>query len=124
MIPNCSSIYVWCKNNIKKDVYYKSDNPNEPESLLDHFENEFKSYSKIKYGFKNYIFGLPRFKIKDRRMSPMHVGAVKTNKETFLKIPIFKTNPYHPNVKVNWNDLDNFLQEIGAEKIWPEVIKQ
>jgi len=122
LIPNCASIYVWYKNNVK-DIYYKSDNLNEPESLLDNFEKEFKSYSKIKYGFKNYIFGLPRSKIKDRRMSPMQVGVVKTGKETFLKIIIFKTNPYHPKVKVNWKDLDKFLEYIKAEKIWPGVIK-
>jgi len=118
LTPNCFSVYIWSKNNVK-DIYYKSDNPYRPESLLDHFENELKSYSGIKYGFRNYIFGLPRSKIKDRRISPMHVGVVKTRRETFLKIIVFKTDPYHPSIKVNWNDLDKFLQDIKAEKIWP-----
>ncbi len=125
LIPNCAGIYVWYKNNGVKDIYYKSDEPSRPESLLDHFENKFKSYSNINYGFENYIFGLPRAnKRKYRRISPMHVGVVKTNNETFLKIIIFKTDPYHPKVKVNWSDLDKFLEDIEAEKIWPEVFKK
>ncbi|MCW3129344.1 MAG: type III-B CRISPR module RAMP protein Cmr1 [Methanophagales archaeon] len=118
LTPECARVYL-LKNSYKK-IYYESNGFSSPRSLMDDFENVFKK-SKVPSGYRNFIFGLPRGNVIKRRMSPMHVGAIKTDTGAFLKIVVLRTNEFYPNFngRVSWNVIDTFLKnELGATKIW------
>ena len=122
---NCFRIYLWNSRANLSDVYYKSDNLYDNDTnlnLLDEFEKEFKNKIKNKkkhisrHGYKDFIFGMAN----PRRSSPLKVGVVRLDGKYYLRLSVFKTEPYHPRRQnVDWNHLFGFLQNIRARQVYP-----
>jgi CRISPR-associated protein Cmr1 len=124
LTQKCAHVYLWEKD--ANGIYYKSNNFSSPQSLMDKFENVFKNPENSRLGYEDPVFGLPKGDPQKRRISPMHVGAIKTKEgDTFLKIVVFRTSEFHPEpeIKVNWDVIYTFLEkELRAKKNW-KVLK-
>ncbi|MDI3475085.1 MAG: CRISPR-associated protein Cmr1 [Thermococcaceae archaeon] len=114
---NCSSVWLWEPTESLEDIYYSADENN----LLDKFENKFKGWGGCPFGYKNYVFGLPKSSKKSRRASPMKVGVVVLDGKYWVRISVFKTSKFtqDSSVRVDWNCLYKFLRDIGATRVWP-----
>ncbi len=121
----CFYYFLWKSSNNIDGIYYKANNLEEDGNLtiLDEFEKNFKDVSMhgSKYGYMDFIFGLPRKGRKDRRASTMKVGVLKINGSYRLRISVFKTSVFKPDIGIrNWDCIFKFLDKINAEKIYPK----
>ncbi|NJE10072.1 type III-B CRISPR module RAMP protein Cmr1 [Thermococcus sp. MAR1] len=125
MSKECFSVWLWGECSELGGVYYSS-NPvcnngngegSNSKRLLDAFEACFKDEEchTSKRGYKDWVFGTPR----PRRASPMKVGVVKLDGKYHLRFSVFKTDPFSPKVRVNWDHIDGFLRKIRAKRIYP-----
>ncbi len=121
---NCFYLYLWKSESDLKKVYYKNDNLNLNEdklNLLDVFEKKFKDKNShsSNYGYQDFVFGLPRGPRKDRRASPLKVGVLELSRVYSIRFSVFRTEVFRPHTSANWGHIFKFLENIGAEKIYP-----
>ena len=120
----CFYCFLWKSSNNIDRIYYNANNLEGSNlTILDEFEKNFKDESMhgSKYGYMDFIFGLPRKGIKDRRASPMKVGVLKIDGCYRLRISVFKTSVFKPSMKIsNWDCIFKFLDKINAERIYPK----
>jgi len=119
----CFYLFLWGEKTELEEVYYRSNNlESERLTLLDLFEKEFKNKNNhlSNYGYRDFVFGLPRGPKKDRRASPIKVGVTELSEKYHVRVSVFKTKIFKPGMNVNWDNIFVFLENIGAERIYPE----
>jgi len=119
----CFYLFLWGEKAELEEVYYRSNNlENERLTLLDLFEKEFKNKNNhlSNYGYRDFVFGLPRGTKKDRRASPIKVGITELSEKYHVRVSVFKTKIFKPGMNVKWDNIFVFLENIGAEIIYPE----
>jgi len=148
MKNGCFWVYLWKSKEKPGDIYYRervdlecpNGNTDSLEisniALFDAFGSLFKNNNchhphasgPDNKKYKNWIFGTSNIraaaKNRKRRASPMKIGIVKLDGKYYLRISVFKTEPFHPDIeKVYWNNLFCFLEKIGASQKYGTPIR-
>jgi len=90
---------------------------------LSNFQREYLKFRKGAPKAHRIVFGLPLLPgWRERRASPMHVGAVHIGKRFYIRVVKFRTEPYHPSKRVNeradWGALASFDEKLHEAAVF------
>jgi len=90
---------------------------------LSNFQREYMKFRKDTPKTHRIVFGLPLLPDwRERRASPMHVGAIHIGRRLYLRVVKFRTEPYHPSKRINeradWKVLSSFDEKLHEAAVF------